>query len=130
MNFIPGTVAVDGGGPALHLDAGGKLDLKGIEGHIPKAGARARIGVRPEKLHLHPANRGHAGLLRATVVAEVYVGSTLLVHLDLGRGTQIRARVPAGRQSSSWGMGEPVSLSWDPGDARLFADQAASPPGA
>jgi mannopine transport system ATP-binding protein len=129
MNFLGGTVAAAGGaGPAIDLDIGHRLDLTDYSGTVPPVGHRARIGVRPESVRLHRAPNAAVSLARGTVVAEVYAGGTQVVHVDLGRGALVRARIPAERGTSSWQAGDALAVSWAAAEAHIFPASGDVPP--
>jgi spermidine/putrescine ABC transporter ATP-binding subunit len=122
MNFVAGTVLADDTGPAIDLDIGCRVGLSGYSGSAPSAGCRARIGIRPEAVRLHRAVDDAAGIARGTVLAEVYVGGTQIVHVDLGMGTRMRARIPAERGGPSWQEGDAITVSWVATEAHIFPD--------
>ena len=122
MNFVGGTVAADGIDCAIDLDIGGRVALSGYSGRVPSAGQRARIGIRPENVRLHRAPDDATCLARGTVLTEVYVGSMQVVHIDLGLGTRVRARIPAARGAPTWQPSDPVAVSWSAAEAHVFPD--------
>jgi len=130
MNFVDGTVAADGREPAIDLDIGCRIALSGYAGNVPSVGQRVRIGIRPENVRLYRGTDDATCLARGSVLAEVYVGGTQVVHIDLGMGTRIRARIPAERGAPSWQAGDAVAVSWLAAEAHVFPDteDAVSPP--
>jgi spermidine/putrescine ABC transporter ATP-binding subunit len=130
MNFVDGTVAADGREPAIDLDIGCRIALSGYAGNVPSVRQRVRIGIRPENVRLYRGTDDATCLARGSVLAEVYVGGTQVVHIDLGMGTRIRARIPAERGAPSWQAGDAVAVSWLAAEAHVFPDteDAVSPP--
>lgn len=122
MNFVGGVVSADGAGSAIDLDIGCRVALSGYSGGVPSAGGRARIGIRPESVRLHRTLEDGTCLARGIVLAEVYVGGTQVVHIDLGMGARVRARVAAERGGPSWQVGDAIGVSWDATEAHVFPE--------
>ncbi|MEJ0015934.1 MAG: ABC transporter ATP-binding protein [Acetobacteraceae bacterium] len=119
MNFLPGTMEQ---GPAIRLDIGATLDLACRTGPLPATGRRARLGVRPEHVRLAADASAGQMVLAGTVAAESYAGGTQLVHVDLGRGAVVRARVASERGGAAWQAGDRVSVHWSQEDCHIFAE--------
>ena len=109
MNFFKATISQDGG----------QIAFGGISMPAPKlssalkAGDTIKIGIRPE--HLDEAEG-----ISLTAVADVIeqLGSTAYIHASLPSAEVVVAE----KRRTQAKPGEPVSLRFDPANARYFAD--------
>jgi spermidine/putrescine transport system ATP-binding protein len=87
--------------------------------HVPRAHARegaVRIGVRPEKVHIHPAatpTPEGRNALRGTVHLATFLGVSLQYVVRTPGGDELTV-IEQNRGAASVGPGEEVSLTWDP----------------
>ncbi|MFN7223016.1 MAG: ABC transporter ATP-binding protein [Paracoccaceae bacterium] len=107
-NFLPVTPVAGG----ARLGTGEVITVDG-EGAV--------LIVRPEHLRLGPA--GGVGGLPARVASVVYFGTDVHVNLTLADGTAVIARVPSPVDDSpGYAVGQDVSVSFQPGAARLIRE--------
>ena len=118
-NFFEGVVAPDGG--AILLGSSERIPCRGAEGRAP--GSRATAIIRPERLRVGPAGDSPDGL-PARVGELVYLGQSVRYHLETGAGALVAAAVD---QHGRFGVGDAVSLSWDPGDVWIIPEEASHP---
>ncbi len=76
----------------------------------------ATIVVRPERLRVEPASVGDEAGLAGIVRQAIYLGATMKYVIELSDGRRVNARMHAGSQSSSIGVGDAVGVSWDIAD--------------
>jgi spermidine/putrescine ABC transporter ATP-binding subunit len=84
----------------------------------------AELVIRPSRVKL---SRGDTkDQAHGKVMETVYAGETIAILVDLGHGSVLMTRQPAA--DSSWSVGDLVSVSWAPEDARIFpaSDQSKS----
>jgi putative spermidine/putrescine transport system ATP-binding protein len=111
----------------VHSDgAGTALKIAGETVTVPQrlsGGATPVILVRPEKLSIHPADRG-AGAgnnrLSGTIAEAIYLGSESKYEVTLGDGSPAIVRSPL--TDESFRIGQRVDLCFDGADAKLLAD--------
>jgi spermidine/putrescine transport system ATP-binding protein len=113
-NLLDGEVESAGGDMAKVRLAEGEVVLLPPE-RLP-AGARVRVGVRPEKLHIAAgAGDERRNSIRATVTASTYTGVSTSFECTTSGGAKLVVYVQnATGGASSLGPGTPVTLSWDP----------------
>ena len=79
-----------------------------------------RVGVRPEKITLVPANGaspdGDGNALRGTVVVAAFLGTSIqyLIHAPGGEELTVFAPNLDGSEPDSFGPGREVHLTWNP----------------
>jgi ABC-type Fe3+/spermidine/putrescine transport system ATPase subunit len=100
----------------LHL-ANGIAFRGALIGRVEGASSfSAELVIRPSRVKL---SRGHAqDQAHGRVMETVYAGETIAVLVDLGQGSVLMTRQPAADRA--WGVGDLVSVSWVPEDARIF----------
>jgi spermidine/putrescine transport system ATP-binding protein len=94
-------------------------------------GRDVRIGVRPEKIKLHPAGTqlpSTTNVLRGTVVLSSFLGVSLqyVVRTVGGEELMVIAQNDDGTQPASLGVGQEVQLSWDPRHTFVVAAENGS----
>ena len=117
-NFLGLSNLVD----ARHVGEGTYETHDGARVHVPRDRARdgaVRIGVRPEKVHIHGTGAEPAGghnVLRGTVHLASFLGVSLQYVVRTAGGDELTVieQNRAGAHAGSVGPGEQVSLSWDP----------------
>jgi spermidine/putrescine transport system ATP-binding protein len=82
-------------------------------------GTAVRIGVRPEKVKLHPASAavdGGANVLRGRVVLSSFLGVSLQYVVQTAGGEEliVICQNDEGVAPDAFGAGQDVQLSWDP----------------
>jgi spermidine/putrescine transport system ATP-binding protein len=102
------------------------LDGEGVPGGVrlaagpvveaPAASGKVTLAVRPEQVRLVAA--GEAGAIPATVAGAVYFGTDTHVHLTLGDGAEVVARVQSGVEVPE--NGAAVGLRFAPGAAQVL----------
>jgi spermidine/putrescine transport system ATP-binding protein len=124
-NLLPATVtdadgAVEVGGHRLAVPAG--------NGAGPRAGDRAVLMVRPERVRvlLDAPTNGHVGV-RCTVSDLVFQGPVVRVALAAADGSPLVAHVGADDQLPFLRPGDHVWAGWEPAAARLLPAQTTVP---
>ncbi len=121
-NFFPGKVvgAEAGGGPC-RVDVSGALLGATLPGAAaPGAsvpGASVTVAVRPERIRLHAASEGMAGL-PGTLLDSIYLGNARRLVVGLADGRDCHVLRPA--DAVPLAPGQPVTLSWDAAHATAF----------
>jgi spermidine/putrescine transport system ATP-binding protein len=111
-NILSGTV-VEGGPRPVALKLGEKV-VRGWSDTALEVGTAAWLSVRPEAIQLDAQASG-SDELAGTIVAAVYGGSVVRVHISLPGGQVVVAHAPAGSAPSA---GDTVRLSWLPDRGR------------
>jgi len=84
-------------------------------------GASVTLSVRPERLHLVPANTEAA--LPCRVEAQIYLGTDLQYQVSLGDGSRLTVRTPnCVDQSLRFAVGSQAGLLFDRGSASVLHD--------
>lgn len=114
-NFFPGRVVESD-------TAMSSVELDGIPGLHRVAGRYApgpvEILLRPEKLALAGAGeKAGANALAGRIANSVFVGAVTKYQVTLSCGRTVRLDAPAGDMRS---LGDAITLTWRPEDARLF----------
>jgi spermidine/putrescine transport system ATP-binding protein len=114
MNHLTAPVERDESGHPVVVVGGARVGVAGVLGDVP-AGARARVGLRPDEVHATVRGQGEP----ATVLTAMVLGHDVQVLARLADGTEVVARQP--RTGSEAGL-----AALEPGAAvRLrFADAA------
>jgi ABC-type sugar transport system ATPase subunit len=111
MNIVPGTLAVEGGAPAVHTAVGTVLvSDTGTGAH----GAQVVVGIRPEHLSVAPVGDS---VLRATVENVELLGHERHVVCSVGDGL-MTIREPNHTPPST--VGDQIGLAADPEHVHLF----------
>lgn len=122
-DFIGETNLVDVDVVSISDDMALCLLPSGVSIRCPAAnGATKRAGhvsIRPERLKFAPVK---TGLLKGTVVRQVYLGTDLHVQVGMADGRHMKVRVQNTEQSFVPNQGETVGLNFEAGAARLLAD--------
>ena len=120
MNFLSGTMAAEGGAPAVAVEAApGETALLPAppDAAAPRAGARVVLGIRPEHFSVPHRARGDAlGALRLPVEVVEPTGAETMVVLRAG-GREVTARF---EPEDAPAVGELVDLRVDMAKACLF----------
>jgi putative spermidine/putrescine transport system ATP-binding protein len=116
-NFFPGTVVgAEAGGRPCRVDVSGALLGATLPGaSVP--GASVTVAVRPERIRLHAASEGAAGL-PGTVLDSIYLGHSWRFVIGLADGRDCQVLRPA--DAVLIAPGQPVTLSWDAAHATAF----------
>jgi spermidine/putrescine transport system ATP-binding protein len=118
-NLLPATVAeVRGGTAAVDLASGDRVELPAGDWGA-RAGGRAVVMVRPERLRLDDAAVAR-GALSAVVQSVAFQGPVMRCRL-LGRdGTEFVARVGPEQAAFDLRPGQELRVGWEPDAARLL----------
>jgi len=115
---LRGTV-VESSGKELAVDtAVGRVRARGQA----TRGAPVVVAVRPENLHLRPAQSGE-NAVDLEVRDPVFLGSKLILHFQAAEGDHAVAELPA-ETARHLAPGDRVTVSWDVGATLLYADAA------
>jgi putative spermidine/putrescine transport system ATP-binding protein len=112
-NMFRGTLLADG-----RLEAAdGVLPLppSPVPSPAQASGSQGVLVVRPE--HMTFVDRSVA-LLNGSVAESIYAGSETRLLVELASGALVAVRQPSG--AARYGIGEPVSLSWEIGNSRFL----------
>lgn len=126
-NFLRGTVSsADHGRAVVALGDGVALTASVPQHmHALAEGAAVRVAVRPERITLSDPALGSPTGLDGVLREILYVGATTLYVTETAYGI-VMARVSATSDSDrARRLGDRVSLSWGPGDARVYEDDPA-----
>ncbi len=123
-NFIPGKVTKLGDGLGLKLIDGRSLKAAWAEPEI-KIGESAVISVRPEKVHIYPAEADvqmeNMSQLSGTIEQAVYIGTDTRYTVRLNEETVVQVRQQNMlRGGTHLGEGVKVNLFWNSEYARIL----------
>lgn len=119
-NMLEGVIAQNGGASVLAVEgfsAGCRLAGRYRDGKVV-------MMVRPEFMRFHQLSnaQGIEGCsVPGRVVNVVYVGTVLKYQIEAGAGRVLRVDVPADSRELP-GIGDAVTVSWMPEDARVYRD--------
>jgi spermidine/putrescine transport system ATP-binding protein len=91
-----------------------------------------RVGVRPEKITLRPANgaaaNGDVNALRGTVVVAAFLGISIQYVIRAAGGEELTvfAQNLDGSEPESFGPGREVDLTWNPHHTFVVAKESSS----
>jgi spermidine/putrescine ABC transporter ATP-binding subunit len=107
----------------------GGLDLQGVGVGPLRQGQAVTVAVRPEKVALadEPAARalpGPANACKGSVEELIYVGDATRYRVAVGADGVVTVKVQNRVAGRAYRPGEPVLLSWDPAETRLFPEPA------
>jgi spermidine/putrescine transport system ATP-binding protein len=130
-NLLDGEVEVSEGSTAkVRLAAGGTIALPAER--LPSGKGQLRIGVRPEKLHIHAAGDaappGPQNAIDATVTMSTYTGVSTSYECETQDGSSVVVYVQNLASSSGptgVAAGSRVRLSWEPEHTFAVAKSAA-----
>jgi len=130
-NLIDGKLGATAGGLATvetHDGASLRVPADRVGPHDTNA---IRIGVRPEKVTLRPADGGSSGdgnRLRGTVVVAAYLGVSIqyLIRAAGGEELTVIAQNVDGAEPGSLGAGSEVDLIWNPSHTFVVAAKEGS----
>ena len=137
-NFLGVSNLIDG---KLGRSEGGLASVETHDGarlHVPsdRVGPHdtdsIRVGVRPEKITLRPANGstvdGDANVLRGTVVVAAFLGTSIqyVIRAPGGEELTVFAQNLDGSEPDSFGAGREVHLTWNPHHTFVVAKERAS----
>ena len=120
-NFLSGQVVIVSEN-RVEVNIGGKhLTTYSDSTHL-KSGQQVTLAVRPEKICVGQGKEIASQSLEGTVKEIVYIGTDSRYLIDLPTGEVIVARVQniGGRASNSQGVGEPITIGWEPEDAHVL----------
>jgi spermidine/putrescine transport system ATP-binding protein len=116
-NLLDGRIESANGSEArVALDAGGSVKLPA--GRLPQRNGDVRVGVRPEKIEIKPAQHavnGSGNSIDATVMISTYTGVSTAYECRAPDGSKVVVYVQnLGTDIESIGAGAQVVLNWDP----------------
>jgi spermidine/putrescine ABC transporter ATP-binding subunit len=126
-NFVD-AVVVGAGGDGRHLvRTRGGLDLEGVGVGPLGAGQPVTVAIRPEKVSLadEPAPRrspAPANACKGSVEELIYVGDATRYRVAVGADGVLTVKVQNRLAARAHRAGEPVLLTWDPAETRLFPE--------
>ncbi len=111
-NMLQGTVtSQDESSCKVTLDTGEEVTAMAI--NVSGAGARTRLSVRPERLHINPRQDDEAlNRFKASVVGMNFRGDHTLVHLRLASGTELEAKIPKSQADDGFRSDDAVEVAW------------------
>lgn len=110
-NMLQGTVtSQDEDSCKVTLDSGEEVMAMAI--NVSGAGARTRLSVRPERLIIGPEEDPTLNRYKASVLGMDFRGDHTLVHLRLGSGIELGAKIPNGQAESGFGSDDMVEVAW------------------
>ena len=123
-NFIPGTVTKLGQGLGLKLSDGRLLDAAWAEPNVD-LGEAAVISVRPEKVHIYPADADvqmeKMSQISGTIEQTVYIGTDTRYAVRLNEETTVQVRQQNMlRGGTHLNEGVKVNLFWNSENARIL----------
>jgi putative spermidine/putrescine transport system ATP-binding protein len=120
-NFLDGVVvSTDRAGSAV-VRAEGGLELRGLSREPLQVGQRVVAAIRPEKIVLQEARASELNRGKGVVDQVVYAGDATRYSVALGAAGTLTVKVQNRLASRAFATGDPVELTWDAGDTRLFA---------
>ncbi len=118
INMLEASVSgvTEGGGVQLACEALG-LDVRAAAERPPRAGSRAWLAVRPEKLWIskEPPQDPGRNVVRGVVLDLGYFGNRSLYRVRLANGTVLQVSAQNRRRSATYAMewDDEVYVSWD-----------------
>ena len=117
INLLEGQVTgLDQGTAALDsVEAGRPIRALLNGAAVPEAGAKAWVGVRPEKLVVERTGKPGAGnAVDGTLLEVAYLGDRSVLHVRLDSGKVLKASCPNERRFGADGLaaGDSVHVSW------------------
>lgn len=117
-NFLPGSIVSTGmGGEPYQVEVLGALVGAASRG-AAAPGDRVTVAVRPERIRLHAASDGAAGLA-GTLLDNIYLGNAQRCVIRLADGQECHVLRLADAALATPGL--PVTLSWDVMHATVFS---------
>ncbi len=129
MNFIDAEIveSADGGFAA---DGGDGVVVRG-RGDATR-GSKVRIGIRPERMVVHPATASrHANTATGNVIAKMYLGDQVQLVAELTNGVHVivrEQRASADPVVDGIHPGDQVAVQWDEAAPLILGDAAAEAP--
>ena len=125
-NLIPGEITRSDSGVGIVLFGDAHTSAGWVEDGLA-LGDRGLLSIRPEKIHIYPADYSqtppHMTRVDAHVQQVIYVGTDTRYVLELPNGVTLAGRqqntIPGGGQFNT---GEGVVLCWDPDHARILKE--------
>jgi spermidine/putrescine ABC transporter ATP-binding subunit len=120
-NFIDGAVirTVEPG-RYLVRTAGG-FELVGLAAGLLRDGQPVTAAVRPEKLLVADVPSRSLNTCKGTVEDIIYAGDATRYRVAVAADSALTVKVQNRLASRQYAPGDPVALSWDPAETRLFA---------
>ncbi len=119
-NFLDVTVSGIEAERATCVTAGGaEVVTEAVRGC--RVGAKVSLSVRPEKIALR-AGEDPEHRLRGEIERLIYLGTDTHYQVKLERGPDFLVRVQNAHASAAFEPGQPVTLEFDPGAARMLVD--------
>jgi spermidine/putrescine transport system ATP-binding protein len=129
MNFLDGD-AVEAGDGGYAADAGSGVVVRG-RGDA-RRGQRLRIGIRPERMTVHPGTSpGTANSAAAEVITKMYLGDQVQVVAKLRNGADVvvrEQRATADPALDTVHPGDQVAISWDEAAPLILGEAPSSSP--
>jgi spermidine/putrescine ABC transporter ATP-binding subunit len=131
-NFVEAVVVRPAGNGRYLVRTRGGLDLQGVGAGPLREGQPVTVAVRPEKLALGDelAPREPSGLVNAgkgSVEELIYVGDATRYRVAVGADGVMTVKVQNRLASRAYRPGEPVLLTWDSAETRLFPEPPHAP---
>ena len=108
------------------VSSGPTVTLRGQQAHsLPYVGPQTRAGeallcIRPEFVQVRQESDG--GCLTGRVVASTFLGASHDLHVEVGAGVNVRAKLSSTGALAQPTVGTTVCLSWAPEDAALLSE--------
>jgi ABC-type Fe3+/spermidine/putrescine transport system ATPase subunit len=119
-NFLEGTVVRSVDATCHVVRTGGGLEFCGVAASAVGAGQRVTATVRPEKLLVAEAALPEVNACKGTVEEIVYAGDATRYRVAVGADGAIMVKVQNRLAARQYRPGDPVVLTWDPAETRLF----------
>jgi putative spermidine/putrescine transport system ATP-binding protein len=119
-NFLPGEVIGEEEDMAeIRLACGPTVLARAAD--APARGACV-VAIRPERIAVAAADIDDA--MPATLIETIYLGDHVRLRLDIGAGTQITVKRPAGAPMGGFTPGAVLSVAWQAHHALAFAPES------
>jgi spermidine/putrescine ABC transporter ATP-binding subunit len=125
-NILAGTVeAAPPNALIVSLDRGPKIEVPQRSDMSARVGQRVRIMIRPERFVelaasavTQPHNR-----IDGSVIESAYIGMSDKYRIATPEGLEVLVRLPAGPSNRRYGLGEHLSVGFEPSNVRLIEVQ-------
>jgi spermidine/putrescine ABC transporter ATP-binding subunit len=119
-NFIDGVVIRTAAPGRYLVRTGGGLEFVGLAADPVREGQPVTAAVRPEKLLATEEPSKGLNACKGTVEDVIYAGDATRYRVGVGADSALMVKVQNRLASRQYGPGDPVVLSWDPAETRLF----------
>ncbi len=103
----------------------GDFVLEAQEGRLDATGA-VKVAIRPERIHLHPYEKGGVNCVPGMVERLVFLGSTTHIYLRLATGSALQTLVRNEGAALPYTQGTPVSVGLPAEALRVLPDPGVS----